>query len=212
MSHYLVCVEGPIAAGKTTILKHFQEKVTDIEGFQLVFIDEPIARWTNIAGKNLLNLFYGNQERWSFTFQVEAFMSRVHIVEEEMEKHRGVDTIFILERSWVNDRSVFGHLLHKHEKMNDMEWDVYTTFHNWIVRNAPAINKIVYLDTDPETCLERKKYRARKEEDHVPDDYILEVAQRYQEVAGTCQIASDDYQGLEDILRSMINQPPSSCQ
>jgi deoxynucleoside kinase len=43
-----VCVEGNIGSGKTTFLKHFK-KFSEV-----CVLDEPIAKWRDVQGHNLL--------------------------------------------------------------------------------------------------------------------------------------------------------------
>ena len=59
-------IEGNVGSGKSTFLKLLQEK-----GHQIIL--EPVNEWCNLFnknGKNLLEEFYGNQERYAYTFHI----------------------------------------------------------------------------------------------------------------------------------------------
>ncbi len=48
-----ICVEGNIGSGKTTFLKHFK-KFSD----KICVMDEPISKWRDVRGHNLLVRLY----------------------------------------------------------------------------------------------------------------------------------------------------------
>ena len=182
MSVKLFCVEGPIAAGKSTTIRILED--AKIDGVKIIFLSEPIESWRSVGGMNLLDEFYKDQSRWALLFQIEAYTSRLKMVEKAIKENEGCGNVaIVIERSWINDRMVFGHLLHKDGKMLDMEWEAYCNLHEFLLSKAPKIDAMIYLDTSPEECLRRKKHRAREEEEATPDDYILRVAERYAEVS-----------------------------
>eukprot|EP00037_Helgoeca_nana_P022386 m.228621 g.228621 ORF g.228621 m.228621 type:complete len:298 (+) comp25980_c0_seq1:91-984(+) len=93
-----VAVEGNIATGKSTFLDIIKAAYPHI-----TVVQEPIAKWTNVtegeknseqktsteepakvertlsetSGGNLLELFYKDANRWAYTFQMYAFLSRL---------------------------------------------------------------------------------------------------------------------------------------
>ena len=75
-----IIVEGNIGAGKSTFLKLLSSAL-DI---QPVF--EPHDKWQNIGGENLLENFYQDTQRWAYSFQTYAFVSRVIEQENFLEK------------------------------------------------------------------------------------------------------------------------------
>jgi deoxyadenosine/deoxycytidine kinase len=71
-----ISIEGNIGSGKSTILKVIRENFPE-----LAILDEPLSDWQNVGEKkniNLLELYYKDQARWGFTFQIYAFMSRLN--------------------------------------------------------------------------------------------------------------------------------------
>lgn len=71
-----ISIEGNIGSGKSTILKIIRESFP-----HLTILDEPLAEWQKVGEQgniNLLGLYYDKPERWGFTFQIYAFMSRLN--------------------------------------------------------------------------------------------------------------------------------------
>ena len=54
---FIVSIEGNIGAGKSTMLKFF-EQYTDVE-----LIPEPVAQWCDVKGHNLLGKLYEDPKR-----------------------------------------------------------------------------------------------------------------------------------------------------
>lgn len=70
----LISIEGDIGAGKSTLIQYLKERNPTWN-----FIDEPVGTWTSLKtdeGENLLELFYKDQKRYSYTFQNCALLSR----------------------------------------------------------------------------------------------------------------------------------------
>ncbi len=71
----LVLLEGNIAAGKSTLGK----RLADHAAFE--FVPEPVDRWQEGFAANLLERFYTDTRRWSFTLQVCAFVTRTQALQ-----------------------------------------------------------------------------------------------------------------------------------
>ena len=66
-----IIVEGNIGAGKTTFLKPFMNQ-PNIE-----VVPEPVEKWRNMKGHNLLDLFYQNPQRNSMLLQTYVQLTMV---------------------------------------------------------------------------------------------------------------------------------------
>ena len=77
---FTIAVEGNIGAGKSTFLEHFS-KVTAVEVFP-----EPVAKWQNMGGQNLLELQYSDPERWSHLVQSYIQVKKTHIPTVSLKK------------------------------------------------------------------------------------------------------------------------------
>ncbi|XP_063267168.1 collagen alpha-1(I) chain-like isoform X5 [Prinia subflava] len=59
----IICIEGNIASGKTTCLDYFaQTTSTEV-------LKEPLTKWRNVRGHNILGLMYQDASRWGITLQ-----------------------------------------------------------------------------------------------------------------------------------------------
>jgi SAM-dependent methyltransferase len=84
MSHLILSLDGNIGAGKSTLLAEIRKALPDLH-----VVDEPVGQWTalhNAAGKNLLELFYEDKKRWSYTFQSSAYINRYTNMTEAIKK------------------------------------------------------------------------------------------------------------------------------
>lgn len=61
---FTVFIEGNIGSGKTTFLHHFQKYEDSV-----CLLTEPVERWRDLNGHNLLNAFYKEPFRWAMPFQ-----------------------------------------------------------------------------------------------------------------------------------------------
>ena len=167
----MISVEANIGAGKSTFLKILAEKWPEI--FNVIY--EPLDEWqTKYADKdtNILGLFYGDIARWAYTFQSNAFMTRIQ--KYQREKKEGM--INLTERSIFSDNKLFAENLMEDGKMNQIEWKLYENWFNWLANTFDAKPKgIIYLRCDPTIAYERVKKRSRSEEDTISQEYLTRL-------------------------------------
>lgn len=87
----LIYVEGNIGTGKTTFLNMLNYYLKEFETMNLDarIVLEPVDEWVKTEdgdGKNILQKFYENQERFSYIFQMNSFISRVKKINDEFER------------------------------------------------------------------------------------------------------------------------------
>ena len=159
-------VEGNIGAGKSTFLRILQKRLA----VDVVF--EPLEKWQAVkGGQNLLDLFYKDTERWSYTFQSYAFVTRV--LEQRKNEQQNFSGVQILERSVYSDRYCFAKNCFELGKMSTMEWQLYKEWFSWLVEGyTKRPDGFIYLGTDPDVCYERLLKRDRYEESAVPFKYL----------------------------------------
>lgn len=167
-------LEGNIGAGKTSLGKVLSESG------HYDFLEEPVDAWRQGFANNLFEMFYTDMERWSFTFQIMAFTTRAKTWSEILKKVTG--NRVILERSIFTDRHVFAKNLYGVGAMNDSEWQVYQQLWEFLSQNyCEKPDKIIYLRTPAELCLERIKMRGRSEEKQMPLDYLKRLEDLHDE-------------------------------
>ena len=169
-----ICVDSNIGGGKSTLLELLSKKEELKPYVELLF--EPVERWQDINGNNLLNLFYNDPKKYSYIFQTMTIITR-------MESHDRADKskLIVGERSWLTDKHVFVNQLHRDSVLSDFEYDCYNEWYNYWTSKAP-IDGILYIDTKPDECYRRKhNLRQRKEEESIPLSYLENLDKRHHE-------------------------------
>ncbi|NQV16780.1 deoxynucleoside kinase [bacterium] len=170
----MLLLEGNIGAGKTSL-----GKVLKNSG-QYEFLEEPVEAWRDGFANNLFEMFYTDMKRWSFTFQIMAFTTRAKTWSEILKRVSGNNVI--LERSIYTDRNVFARNLYAGGAMNDSEWQLYQQLWDFLALNyCEEPDRIIYLRTPADVCLERIKLRGRDEEQQVPLDYLKQLEDLHDE-------------------------------
>jgi deoxyadenosine/deoxycytidine kinase len=175
----LVSLEGNIGSGKTTLLKYLEETN---QNSRVIFLKEPVEEWEKIVdkeGNTMLKKFYENQEKYSFPFQMMAYISRLANLKKTMEQNH--NCIIISERSLYTDRYVFAKMLYESGKIEDVNYKIYLTWFDTFADDYP-VQKIIYVNTKPELCHERIKKRSRTGEDSIPLDYLNECHKYHKEM------------------------------
>jgi deoxyadenosine/deoxycytidine kinase len=164
----MILFEGNIGAGKSTVGRRLAE--SELFGF----VEEPVGAWQQDFEENLLDLFYKDTNRWAFTFQLAAFTTRAKTWTEVLSiiDHRNV----VLERSIYCDRYVFAKNCYQSGLMKKTEWQLYCKLWDWLESNWCAEpDRIMYLRTPAEVCLERIEARGRAEESTIPIEYLRDL-------------------------------------
>ena len=174
----LISIEGNIGTGKTTLINFLRKKYGGKN--TVIFVEEPLQQWLDLKdsdGENILGKFYGNQERWSYSFQMHAFITRSKAILEQNTE----DNVVIIERSVITDRNVFASLLYESGKISEMEWQLYLEWFNWLTEHFEKVtpDKFIYLKADPEVSYQRMVKRTRDEESNVPLEYLKQVAEKH---------------------------------
>lgn len=167
----VICIEGNIACGKTTCLKYFKE-TSNIE-----VLTEPVAKWRNVRGHNLLALMYQDPERWGLTLQTYVQLTM-------LDRHMSAMTapVRMIERSIFSAKYIFVENLFRSGKMPEVDYAVLSEWFDWITTNVSIpVDLIVYLQTSPQTCHERLKQRGREEEKVIPLEYLESIHQLYED-------------------------------
>jgi len=178
---FIVSIEGNIGSGKTTLMSELKEKYKNDN--QVIFLKEPVDEWANITDVNgitILEKFYTDQERYSFAFQMMAYVSRLNMLKQALKNmDPSKKYIIITERSLNTDRYVFAKMLYETGKMEDVCYQIYLKWFDSFSQEFP-VNKIVYVKVDPQICHTRISKRAREGEDCIPIEY-LETCNKYHE-------------------------------
>jgi deoxyadenosine/deoxycytidine kinase len=161
----IISIDGNIGSGKSTLVKILKTKL----GSNVSIIEEPVQLWQSIqnqSNENILDLFYKDSVRWSYTFQNLAFITRSLVLNNAK---LGKNKIILVERSTETDKHVFAKCLYDTDKMSKMEYELYNV---WYDKFKHKIDGYIYLQTSPNKCIERIKKRNRQCETKIEDSYI----------------------------------------
>jgi deoxyadenosine/deoxycytidine kinase len=81
INYKIVSIEGNIGSGKSTLLENLRKQYANHT--HIIFLPEPVDDWEKIKdneGNTMLKKFYANQEKYSFAFQIMAYISRLKIL------------------------------------------------------------------------------------------------------------------------------------
>ena len=220
----IISIDGNIGSGKSTLMKILKEKFS-----YYTFVDEPVDKWLEAKDdnqKNLLTNFYEDRNRWSYTFQNYAFITRTKGLIDAVEKikpksisdylnsvwqriYYGRKLVIFTERSILTDRNVFAEMLHDGKDINSMEWTMYIDWYK-LFEKTLNINHVVYLKTDPNTSLDRVNKRARDEEKTVALDYLESVHKKHEKwlANNSCALVLDgnsEFENNLEIQTDMLN-------
>jgi deoxycitidine kinase/deoxyguanosine kinase len=172
MSHIIISLDGNIGAGKSTLLQEIRNKLHDVH-----IVDEPVSQWSalkNAKGKSLLELFYEDKNRWSYTFQNCALLTRLKNIQKAVEN---IDTtisspqVIITERSVLTDKHVFAEMLYDAGNIDPLEWELYESWFNVFGKKYP-VRAIIYVSTSSGTSKERINTRNRTGEESIDLEYL----------------------------------------
>ena len=166
----IISVDGNIGSGKSTFLKLLKTRYAD----EFYFAKEPVDKWLDIEGVNLLEKFYEDKERWSYTFQNYAYITRVNEIKNGIHSDKQV---IITERSPNTDRNIFAKMLVEDGYMSKFEMKLYETWFNEF--NMSEIDQ-VYIRTDLENCVERIKLRNRNGESNIEREYLQSLEKNHE--------------------------------
>ena len=156
-------IEGNIGSGKSTLIKYLEKLKLDF-----VFLPEPVDAWEKIKdndGKNIIELYYNDQGRYAFAFQMMAYISRLSLLRKANKF-----SIIITERCLHTDREIFAKMLYDSGKIDDPCYQIYLMWFDEFLSEA-KVNGIIYIKTLPETCLKRISIRNRQGES-IPLEYL----------------------------------------
>ena len=167
----LISIEGNIGSGKSTILNHLKETYP-----HWTFVDEPVDTWMalkNEKGESLLEIFYKDKRRWSYTFQNVAVLHRFKKLHQALNHPDGEKPrVIVMERSIFTDKMVFTRMLKADGCIDELEWQIYQEWFQHVNHLLPDMDAYIYVNTKPARCMERIIKRHREGESIIPVEYL----------------------------------------
>jgi deoxyadenosine/deoxycytidine kinase len=140
----------------------------------------------------LLEVFYKDRKRWSYTFQSCALLSRFQNIENSIKQRASSlestkssaskvveREVFITERCLDTDFHVFTKMLRDEMSINKLEFEIYDRLYQHLKSTSTPLSAIIHVSTDPEECLKRIASRNRAGEKEITREYLtnLEICQ-----------------------------------
>ena len=175
----LISIDGNIGTGKSTFTNLLKENISNAE-----YLQEPVDVWLNIKdskGVNILQKFYEDKSRWSYTFQNIAFITRMKLI---LDKVLTSSKDFIIsDRCMETDKQIFAKILRNDNLLNDIEWKLYNMWNDIYEKyfSYHLVRNIIYLRCDPQISMERIKKRNRGEENTITIEYLKKIHNAHEE-------------------------------
>jgi deoxyadenosine/deoxycytidine kinase len=166
----IISIEGNIGSGKSTLMAELRQAY--VNSPHVVFLQEPVDEWNTVRdeeGRTMLEKFYANQTKYSFSFQMMAYISRLAVIRNAIRTNPRC--VFISERCLHTDKYVFAKMLYDDHKIESVDYQIYNKWFDTFIEDFSVTN-IVYLKADAELCMERIKSRGRDGENAIPLAYL----------------------------------------
>ena len=116
----------------------------------------------------MIEKFYSDQEKYAFSFQMMAYITRLSMLKKCIRENP--NAIIICERSLNTDKNIFAKMLYDDNKIEDVKYQIYSNWFDEFISDIPECG-IIYVRTEPTKCYERVKIRDRKGET-IPLEYL----------------------------------------
>ena len=110
---YTILVEGNVGSGKSTLLKFFSNHP------EIDIVFEPVAKWQNVSGTNLLDKMFHEQKQWSGAFQLYSSLTRYSNDLKKTDKK-----LRIMERSVYSERYCFLETMRESGGISNAEYNL----------------------------------------------------------------------------------------
>ncbi|PAA72208.1 hypothetical protein BOX15_Mlig015182g1, partial [Macrostomum lignano] len=159
---FIAGLEGNIGSGKTSLVAELKRRINNSSLEPLKFVDEPVEKWTDFNGINLLQLMYSDPIRWSNLFQAYVMLTMV-------DGHRQADLVSegpcLIERTLHSCAQIFVKSLHQRGQLESCDYEILCQWYKSFIENQLYhLDLIIYLRASPSVCLERVRRRDRNEE------------------------------------------------
>jgi len=171
MSRYYF-IEGEIGAGKTTFIKILEEYLQ--KTYKVAVCYEPVKLWQDIG---ILQKFYDNPARYSYTFQSFVYCTRIMKIKEMMETNPNCD-IYLIERSPISDKIFMS--IQQNDTCELNMYKIWCDTYDSLLPFPLKLANVIYLKPTIENCQLRLKARNRTEESAVSSEYQQKLREAHE--------------------------------
>lgn len=162
----VITIAGTVGVGKSTMTKALAEALNFRTSFEKVDTNP------------YLDKFYEDFEKWSFHLQVYFLAERFKEQKRIFEYGGG----FIQDRSIYEDTGIFAKMHYDKGTMSPTDYETYTNLFDAMVMTPyfPHPDLLVYLEGPIDAVIGRIQERGRTMEQQTPNDYWIEMHERYE--------------------------------
>ena len=162
----VITIAGTVGVGKSTMTKALAGALNFRTSFEKVDTNP------------YLDKFYEDFEKWSFHLQVYFLAERFKEQKRIFEYGGG----FIQDRSIYEDTGIFAKMHYDKGTMSPTDYETYTNLFDAMVMTPyfPHPDLLVYLEGPIDDVIGRIQERGRSMEQQTPNDYWIEMHERYE--------------------------------
>lgn len=162
----VITIAGTVGVGKSTMTKALAEALNFRTSFEKVDTNP------------YLDKFYEDFEKWSFHLQVYFLSERFKEQKRIFEYGGG----FVQDRSIYEDTGIFAKMHYDKGTMSPTDYETYTNLFDAMVMTPyfPHPDLLVYLEGPIDAVIGRIQERGRTMEQQTPNDYWIEMHERYE--------------------------------
>ncbi|MEG0260505.1 MAG: deoxynucleoside kinase [Lysinibacillus sp.] len=163
----VITIAGTVGVGKSTMTKALAEALHFRTSFE------------KVDSNPYLDKFYDDFEKWSFHLQVYFLAERFKEQKRIFEYGGG----FIQDRSIYEDTGIFAKMHYDKGTMSPIDYETYTSLFDAMVMTPyfPHPDLVVYLEGSIDDVIGRIQERGREMEQQTPNDYWIEMHNRYED-------------------------------
>lgn len=210
----IISIEGNIGVGKTTFISIISNNVDNA-----FVVKEPVDEWiqlTDLDGTNLLETYYSDNNRWAYSFQNMACLTKMEKLLETLKNKNISSKYLFLDRSIETDLNVFSSMYIDNKTYSVLEYSMFKKFYQIYQSYLKPPNKqfYIYLKCSPEKSLERIKKRNRPEEANITLEYLQIIADYHNKWLDNKDKPNDDviifdcendFETNSEMINEMIN-------
>lgn len=157
--HYLA-VDGPIGAGKTTLVEMLTERFSGVK------ILEDVSN-------PFLGDFYEDRPGAAFQTELYFLLTRYKQQQEEITQKGLFDRLVISDYTFQKNR-IFAYL-----NLSDDDLAIFDKLYTSLEPQIPPPDLVLYLVADLDTCMARIRKRSRSIEKNMAPEYMTELINAY---------------------------------
>jgi deoxyadenosine/deoxycytidine kinase len=160
-----ICIEGNIGAGKTTFAKRYAE----LTGRTLIL--------EHFEENPFLASFYQEPEKHAFALEMSFLAERFQQLNDLFSQ----PDLFV--KGYVADYSFYKTRLFAKVNLNEGQFQIFDKMYQALLRQLPAPNQIIYLQSNLEDIQTNIAQRGREIENKIDENYLRLIQEVYSQFA-----------------------------